>query len=95
MSNASTTGTLQDYCSWVPDSPFGFSFGSICAIHDDNYGPNSTVSRATADDIFYNGMVNACDAQYDGSALCHLMASIYLIGVRLFGGFFYEGPGGE
>ena len=94
MSTISTTQEPQDYCSWVPDSPFGFDFGAICAIHDDNYGPNTTVSRATADAIFYNSMSNTCDTQYGGSALCHLMAGVYFIGVSLFGGFFYEGPGG-
>lgn len=89
------SNTSSDFCTLVPDSPFGFSFGAICAIHDDNYGPNSTVSRSTADQLFYDGMRNACDTQYGGSALCNVMADIYFIGVRLFGGFFYEGPGGN
>ena len=89
------SNTSQDFCTLVPDSPFGFSFGAICAIHDDNYGPNSTVSRSTADQLFYDGMRNTCDVEYGGSALCNLMAGIYFIGVRLFGGFFYEGPGGN
>jgi hypothetical protein len=91
----STTTYSTDYCTLAPDSPFGFSFGAICAIHDDNYGPNSTVSRPQADQIFHEGMRNVCDTQYGGSALCHLMADVYFIGVRLFGGIFYEGPGGN
>jgi len=90
----STNNTTQDYCTMVPDSPFGFSFGAICAIHDDNYGPNSTLSRYAADQMFHDGMRNACDTQYGGSAMCNLMADIYFVGVRLFGGLFYEGAGG-
>jgi hypothetical protein len=53
------------------------------------------VSRPLADQIFHAGMRNICDTQYGGSALCHLMADVYFIGVRLFGGIFYEGPGGN
>ena len=87
--------TTQDFCTFVPDSPFGFSFGAACAQHDNNYGPGSTVPRAAADRIFYDAMQQACDTQYGGSAMCHLMADVYFIGVRLFGGFFYEGPGGQ
>ncbi len=91
----SNTTEPQDYCTLVSDSPFGFSFGAICAVHDENYGPNSSVSRTAADEMFYNDMINTCYTQYDDSALCNFMATVYYIGVRLFGGLFYEGPGGD
>lgn len=95
MSTTSTGQTAPaDYCTMAPDAPFGFDFSGICAIHDDNYGPSSTVSRSEADRIFYESLQNACDTQYGGSWLCHMSADIYYIGVRLFGGLFYEGPDG-
>jgi len=89
------SNTTKDFCTFVPDSPLGFSFGAACALHDNNYGPGSGVSRAAADQIFYDAMQQTCHTQYGGSALCHAMADVYFIGVRLFGGFFYEGPGGQ
>ncbi len=95
MSTSSTgQAASADFCTMVPDAPFGFDFSGICAIHDNNYGASSTVSRAEADRIFYEGLQNTCDTQYGGSWLCHLAAKIYFIGVRLFGGSFYEGPDG-
>ena len=90
----STTSSGQtDFCTFVPDAPFGFNFSNVCAIHDSYYSASSTVSRAEADRIFYEGLHNTCDTQYGGSWLCHLSANVYYVGVRLFGGFFYEGPG--
>lgn len=84
----------QDFCSFVPDAPFGYDFSSICAVHDDNYGPSSTVSRYEADTIFREALHEACRAQYGDAWLCHASAEVYYIGVRLFGGWFYEGAFG-
>ena len=90
----SQTLTKPTQCTWAPDAPFGFDFSAICAVHDLNYSAQSTLSRWQADMIFHEGMKGICDANYGGSWLCHLMADVYLIGVRLFGGAYYEGADG-
>lgn len=88
------TGPTGDFCTLAPDAPLGFDFSAACYVHDLNYGSNSSVSRQEADQIFYNSMRNICDTQYGGSGLCHWAAKVYFVGVRMFGDFFYEGPGG-
>jgi hypothetical protein len=85
---------VTDFCSFVPDAPFGFDFSGACALHDQQYGADSMVTRWDADREFYNNLQTTCDVQYGGSWLCHLSAAVYYIGVRLFGASFFEGPNG-
>ena len=89
------TAPKQDYCTMVPDAPFGFDFSQPCMGHDQNYSADSTVSRATADQIFRDAMYQSCDANYGGSLLCYATATVYYLGVRSFGWLFYDAqPGG-
>lgn len=79
-------------CTGVPDSPFGFEYAPSCNNHDMNYSDTTTMSRAEADAQFRTDMLNTCDTKYDGSLLCKVTANVYYVGVRILGGFFYEGP---
>ena len=81
----------SDWCSNVPDSPFGYEFGGNCRTHDINYGPDTPYTRSEADSIFLSDMIATCNNQYDGSLLCKATAVVYYVGVRVFGGSHYEG----
>ncbi len=81
-----------DFCTGVPDRPFGYDFGPSCRQHDLDYSKGSSVSKDDADNSFLNSMLSKCNDDYDGALLCKLTAYTYYGGVRLVGGFFYEGP---
>ena len=83
-----------DSCSFVPDSFGAANFGPACATHDACYSSN--VDRLTCDLILLRQLIQACNVYPEGSSLrttCYTVASIYFVGVRLFGWIFYSGGG--
>ena len=81
-------GATVNGCTGVPDKPFGFNFKPACDNHDINYSIDSQLSKAQADQVFKNDMLNICKTQYDNSLLCRAAAQIYYAGVTIFGGHF-------
>ena len=86
-----------DSCNFVPDS-FGLAdFTSACDKHDACYSNTLGISRLDCDLAFLTSLNQAClDAYHDQPAplvTCFTVASIYFIGVRLFGASFYKGGG--
>jgi hypothetical protein len=83
-----------DSCNFVPDS-FGLAnFAPACQAHDLCY--SSSTDRLTCDLILLRGLQAACNVYPEGSSLrmtCYTVASIYFVGVRLFGWIFYTGTG--
>jgi len=79
-----------DSCNFVPDS-FGLAnFVPACDAHDVCYG--SSTDRLTCDLLFLGQLQAACTVYPEGSPLrltCNTIASIYFVGVRLFGTPFY------
>jgi len=73
----------EDYCTLVPDIPLGYDFGSACRTHDENSSKDSTMTRADADQIFREDMHKICSENYNDSAVCHALADIYYMGVKL------------
>ena len=92
-SNQSST----DSCNFVPDSFGAAIFTGACNAHDDCYSNLDRISRLTCDTVFLLALRAACtDAYPDPSApqlTCLTVASIYFVGVRLFGATFYTGNG--
>jgi hypothetical protein len=84
-----------DSCNFVPDS-FGLAnFAPACDAHDVCYG--SSADRLTCDLLFLAQLQAACNVYPAGSPLrltCNTIASIYFVGVRLFGAPFYIADGG-
>lgn len=66
---------MRDYCTLSPDYINGIYIGDVCAIHDMDY-EQKTMKRSLADKIFYYNL-----KQYVG----RFWASVYYVGVRLFG----------
>ena len=84
-----------DSCNFVPDSFGDANFTTACGLHDDCY--SSPTSRLACDLALLGGLRAACEDAYPaGSSLrltCYTVASIYFVGVRLFGWLFYTGTG--
>jgi hypothetical protein len=84
-----------DSCNFVPDS-FGLAnFAPACDAHDVCY--SSSADRLTCDLLFLAQLQAACNVYPAGSPLpltCNTIASIYFVGVRLFGAPFYITSGG-
>jgi hypothetical protein len=91
---ASASESATDSCNFVPDS-FGLAdFGPACQAHDDCY--SSSTDRLVCDLLLLRLLREACNVYPAGSSLqltCYTVASIYFVGGRLFGGFFYTGTG--
>jgi hypothetical protein len=91
---ASASESATDSCNFGPDS-FGLAdFGPACQAHDDCY--SSSTDRLVCDLLLLRLLREACNVYPAGSSLqltCYTVASIYFVGVRLFGGFFYTGTG--
>jgi hypothetical protein len=83
-----------DACNLVPDS-FGIAvFTTACRAHDVCY--SSSVNRLTCDLMLLAGLRQACNVYPENSYLrltCYTVASIYFVGVRLFGWIYYTGGG--
>ena len=84
-----------DSCNFVPDSFGDADFTTACNLHDTCY--SSSTSRLACDLALLRGLTAACEDAYPaGNSLrltCYTVASIYFVGVRLFGGLFYTGSG--
>ncbi|MFA9275001.1 MAG: phospholipase A2 [Candidatus Aquirickettsiella gammari] len=80
----------MDWCTAVPDQPFGYDFSGACQNHDANYGSTSLLSRLEADNQFLVDMKAVC-ASTGGDVLCYGTAYVYYLGVRIFGASNYEG----
>ena len=84
-----------DSCNFVPDTFGAAKFAAACDAHDDCY--SSSTDRLTCDLLFLAALRDACNAYPEGSPLrltCYTIASIYFVGVRLFGASFYILGGG-
>jgi hypothetical protein len=80
----------HDGCTLVPDAPSGVSFTAACNHHDGCYGARQ-LSRAACDAIFHREMVAACEASRSTRYYtCRSFASVYYVGVRVFGRPFYD-----
>jgi hypothetical protein len=87
-----------DSCNFVPDSFGAANFAPACQAHDACYGPDSDIDRLACDMAFLTSLTKACDVYYTQPALrltCVTIASIYFIGVRLFGADSYQGTGSD
>jgi Prokaryotic phospholipase A2 len=85
-----------DSCNFVPDSFGAADFGPACNAHDACYAPLSNVDRLACDMAFLKSLTSACLVYSNQRALqltCNTIASIYFIGVRLFGAASYRGNG--
>jgi hypothetical protein len=97
VSALSSTSTAEgDSCTAVPDNFGAANFTTACKNHDDCYAPDSTTPRAECDLQLLLDLRAACAAAYypaqPGLLLtCYTVATIYYIGVRLFGASFYQG----
>jgi Prokaryotic phospholipase A2 len=88
----------NDSCNFVPDSFGAAMFGPACQAHDACYGPDSNVDRLACDVTFLKSLTDACQVYSTQPALrltCVTIASIYFIGVRLFGANSYQGTGSD
>lgn len=80
-----------DYCTGVPDAPFGYDFSSACNTHDQNYSADTSMTQEQADTQFLNDMLEICETNYDDAWLCTATAYVYYWGVDSFGSWFYDG----
>lgn len=81
----------QDYCTWAPDSPFGYDYAEPCYNHDQNYSAGTEMTRYEADRQFLSDMREICAQDYNDALLCNLTADLYYVAARLGGGFYYQG----
>ena len=96
----SSTSTAEgDSCTAVPDNFGRANFTTACNDHDDCYAPDSTTDRAACDLQLLLDLRTACSKAYPtqpGLLLtCYTVATIYYVGVRLFGGHFYDSTTGN
>jgi hypothetical protein len=87
----------SDACNFVPDTFGAADFAPACSAHDACYGPLSSVDRLQCDLLFLQALTAECASAYEFDfarlLTCNAVAGIYFIGVRLFGGFAYQGSG--
>lgn len=92
---ATTSPTVGDSCTAVPDNFGSAIFTSACADHDTCY--SSSTDRLQCDQELFLDLRSACDRAYSRQpgllVSCYTVAAIYYVGVRLFGGHFYTGGG--
>jgi hypothetical protein len=100
VTNATTLQASQeqaDSCNFVPDSFGSANFTSACDAHDDCYSNILGISRLDCDLALLAALNLACADAYrlqPGLRLtCFTVATIYFVGVRLFGAAFYTGTG--
>jgi hypothetical protein len=97
VTNASLQASQEqtDACNFVPDSFGSADFTFACQQHDICYSGALGMSRLECDLAFLNELTSACALApftQPGSRLtCFTVATIYFVGVRLFGGPFYHG----
>jgi hypothetical protein len=90
---------LTDSCNFVPDAFGEANFAPACDDHDDCYSNTTGISRLDCDRAFLIALTSACADAYDSPSeislrlTCFTVASIYFVGVRLFGGPSYGGGG--
>jgi hypothetical protein len=94
---SSTSPAESDSCTAVPDNFGSAIFTGACATHDLCY--SSSTDRLQCDQRLFLDLRSACYEAYKrqpGLLLsCYTVAAIYYVGVRLFGGYFYDGTGNE
>ena len=92
---SSTSTAAGDSCTAVPDNFGRADFTDACDKHDVCYG--SATDRAACDLQLFLDLRAACTDAYryqPGLLLtCYTVAAIYYVGVRLFGGLYYDGTG--
>jgi hypothetical protein len=86
-----------DSCNFVPDTFGAADFGPACDVHDTCYG--TATDRLDCDLALLEGLILACNDAYQTQLAlrltCYTVASIYFVGVRLFGAPFYILGGGS
>jgi hypothetical protein len=86
-----------DACNFVPDTFGAANFARACLAHDACYSPISPVDRLQCDLRLLQALTAECARAYPFDfarrSTCNAVAGIYFIGVRLFGGFAYQGTG--
>jgi len=86
-----------DSCNFVPDSFRAANFARACDQHDLCYSNTLGISRLDCDRAFLQSLTAACTLAYPTQTAlrltCFTVASIYFVGVRLFGAAFYTGTG--
>lgn len=84
-----------DACNFVPDSFGSADFTGACQAHDFCYSGALKLSRFQCDVAFLAALQLACRTAYGTQPAllltCNTVATIYFIGVRLFGAPFYHG----
>jgi len=83
-------GDPDDWCSYSPDYPFGWSFNEACEGHDtcldDLPMPASLLDRLGCDDEFLEQLLESTHLSIGAvcaeSAICRLLATIYYRVVR-------------
>lgn len=81
-------------CTGVPNSAWGiYSFGHACQHHDGCY-EGAWASRYGCDSKFRSDMMASCRWQHSAWSwrryACYSAANTYYLGVRAFGGWFYN-----
>lgn len=80
--------------SLVPDSLLGLDIKDACRVHDWMYHHGKTKEqRKEADIVFLDNMKGLINKSKSSSPLKFLrggLAKIYYLGVRIFGGFFFN-----
>ncbi|KAK6169579.1 hypothetical protein SNE40_020605 [Patella caerulea] len=85
----------SDGCSDPTNGPFKQRFKPSCDKHDVCYscGQRYGVDKARCDQTFYNNMKQYCSSVSSSERQeCNEQAYKYYIGVKLFGGIYYEEP---
>ena len=96
----SSTSTAEgDSCTAVPDNFGRANFTKACNAHDDCYAADSTTDRAECDLQLLIDLRAACLHAYRSQPglllTCYTVATIYYVGVRLFGASFYQSTTGN
>jgi phospholipase A2-like protein len=97
VESAASQESAADSCTGVPDSFGEADFTRACDTHDDCYSFGTTFSRLECDRKLLFDLRAACTEAYSDASefalrlTCYTVTSIYYVGVRLFGGFFYHG----
>jgi Prokaryotic phospholipase A2 len=86
-----------DSCTLVPDVFLTANFQPACALHDLCYAQGSEFDRLECDLVLLSNLIQACNnapgLTFAQRLSCYAVASIYFIGVRLFGEDAYQGEG--
>lgn len=75
--------------AFIPDILFGIDVSRACFEHDQSYS-TCGYEKSTADANFSDNIMNQCAEQGGGMLTCHVISSIYFVGVAFFGESAYQ-----